>query len=197
MTAAPRRAPGPQGFTLLEVLAVLLIGSILMYFMVPNMSVLQNRALPEQAKRIIAKIDLGRQRAVMTRRPHRIFIDLDEGAYGLEWEGAGDAIEPSSSPTDTAADGAPLSLAAPPRAERSFAPLPGLHGHAENLGEEIAFARIETEGGSVRSGEAFVVFQRDGTASPATIVLDNADGRELSLQIRPLADTVRILDERR
>jgi prepilin-type N-terminal cleavage/methylation domain-containing protein len=194
MTAAPLSAPGRKGFTLLEVLAVLLIASILMYFMVPNMSILQNRELPAQAKRVAAKIDLGRQRAVMTRIPHRIFIDLDAGTYGLEWEGSGEVTETASDVLDPSA---PLSLEPPPLREHVFGPLPGLGGHIEDLGKEIAFVRIETEGGSVRNGEAFVHFERDGTASPAKIVLDDSEGRQLSLEILTLADSVRILDETR
>ena len=68
------------GFTLLELLAVLLIGALLMSFMVPNLSVMRSRTLRQHAERIIATVDLGRQRAVVTRIPHRLVIDLDNSS---------------------------------------------------------------------------------------------------------------------
>ena len=73
------------GFTLLELLAVLLIGALLMSFVVPSFSTLNSRALRQDAERIVAIADLGRQRAVVTGIPHRMVIDLDNGSYTLEW----------------------------------------------------------------------------------------------------------------
>lgn len=195
MTHPRHRGVEPEGFTLLEVLAVLLIGAVLMSLTIPNLSTFKARALHDQAMGIVAKIDLGRQQAVVTGIPHRIFIDLDAGSYGLEWEGGGEPTEPADDPRDPSFGDAPLSLEPPPLTVRQFAPVPGVVGHTERLTDDIEFVGIETEGGWVRSGEAYVQFNRDGTSSPTTIVLDNPDGRELSLQVRPLAESVRIVDE--
>jgi len=186
------------GFTLLELLAVLLIGGLLMSFMLPNISALRSRILRHQAERIVAKADFGRQRAVVTGIPHRLVIDLDEDSYALEWMGSNEKNKPdvkagkSELPPFVETD---VSLNAPPQTERQFAPLPGLLGRTESLTDGVEFKEIETPGGWIDSDATFVTFERDGTASFTTIVLDDLDGRELILEIQPLADTVRIFDE--
>ena len=180
------------GFTLLEVLAVLLIGGLLMTFMVPNLSALGSRALRNQAEALVAKIDLARQRAVVTGIPHRLVLDIEEGGYGLEWTGAPESrADAASVDVDS---GEEISLAPPPAAADEFQPLPGMMGNFEYLGDEIQFAGVEAPGGWVDFGDASVRFERDGSASYTTIVLNEPGGRELSLEILPLADSVRIVD---
>jgi prepilin-type N-terminal cleavage/methylation domain-containing protein len=191
------RERGRVGFTLLELLAVLLIGALLMSFVVPNMSVLKSRALRQDAERIVAIADLGRQRAVVTGIPHRMVIDLDNGSYSLEWMTSTGESQTTSQIEDSALQpfSSTVSLEPPARTERDFAPLPGLLGRVEFLDDDVEFAEIETPGGRTNSGETFVIFERDGTSSFTTIVLDDPDGRRLILEILPLADTVRIIDE--
>ncbi len=162
-----------MGFTLLELLAVLLIGALLMSFMVPNLSAMRSRALRQHAERIVAKADLGRQRAVVTGIPHRLVINIDDSSYALEWMGS-----TRESETDVQTENSELepfddsvSLKPPAQIERSFAPLPGLLGRNESLGDGIRFAEIETPGGWIDSDATFVTFERDGTASFTTIVL--------------------------
>jgi hypothetical protein len=167
-----------------------------MSFMVPNMSVLKSRALREHAKGIIAMVDLGRQRAVVTRTPHRLAISIKRGTYGLEWLAPVDE-EDSNYARDAAGFeiDAPLSLAPPPVEYREFLRLPGMMGRPQALDNGIQFQKIETAGGSVDSGEVFVDFYRDGTSSAAMINIDDPDGRVIRLEIRPLADAVRIHHE--
>ena len=167
-----------------------------MSFVVPNMSVLQTRALREDAKRIVATVDLGRQRAVVTRIPHRMFIDIKNATYGLEWLAPVEDEAPQSGLNASGFEiSAPLSLAPPPAAEREFVPTPGHIGRLASLSDGIGFAEIETSGGRIHAGEIYVDFQRDGTSSFTVIVIDDPDGQKLFLEILPLADTVRIQDE--
>ena len=186
-----------MGFTLLELLAVLVIGALLMSFMLPNVSALRSRNLRQQAERIVAKVDLGRQRAVVTGTPHRMVIDLEDGRYALEWMGStGETKAPvQTEDSELQQFDEAISLEPPARTEQSFTPLPGLLGRNESLGDGIRFAEIETPGGWIDSDATFVTFERDGTASFTTIVLDDRDGRQLTLKIQPLADTVRIFHE--
>lgn len=181
------------GFTLLEILAVILIGALLLSFMVPNISALKTRALREHAKGIVAMVDLGRQRAVVTRTPHRLFIDIGGATYNLEWLAPVDEVDPRDA-AEFEIDGT-LSLAPPPVEHREFVRLPGQMGNPKSLGNKIRFARIETDGSSVNSGEAYVNFYRDGTSSPTLITLDDPNGNIIYLEILPLADAVRVRHE--
>ena len=162
----------------------------------PNFGALQSHRLQDSAEQIIERIDFGRQRAVMTGIPHRLAIDLDAGTYRLEWQGeSAEDEEPQSKPKTEPGIGAPLSLAPPPTVERRFRYISGPLGELENLGNGVEFGWIEAHGDEVDFGEAFITFEGDGTASYTVLVLDEPDGRELALEILPLADAVRILDE--
>ncbi len=177
-----------------------------MSFMVPTLSALEAHTLRRTAEQIVERADFGRQRAVMTGVPHRLVVNLDDSTYKLEWQGEAEArqapvvvqaetdpdIEPSLSDVDIAP---PLSLAPPPAAERSFEPVPGPLGAVEVLGRGVEFAWIETPGGDTDVGEASITFESDGTATYTLLVLNEPGGRELALEILPLAEAVRILDE--
>ena len=91
--------------------------------------------------------------------------------------------------------GGEISLEPPVRTQRDFIPLPGNIGDFKWLDGGVVFESVETPGGSVNHGDALVFFERDGTSSFTTIVLDDGGGRRVILEILPLADTVRIIDE--
>jgi hypothetical protein len=59
----------------------------------------------------------------------------------------------------------------------------------------VDFTGVETAGGWVDDGEAFIRFERDGSADATVIMIENEAGQALSLEILPLADSVRIYDE--
>jgi prepilin-type N-terminal cleavage/methylation domain-containing protein len=190
------RAWDREGFTLLEILAVLLIGGLLMSVTLPNFGVLQSHRLQNSAEQIVERIDFGRQRAVMTGVPHRLVIDLDEATYKLEWQGNAAAdVAPKPKPKTEPGARVQLSLAPPPAAERNFQALLGPLGRLEHLEKGVEFGWIETPGGEVDFGEAFITLEGDGTSSYTMVVLNEPGGRELALEVLPLADAVRILDE--
>jgi len=167
-----------------------------MSLMLPNFGALQSHRLRNTAEQIVERVDFGRQRAVMTGIPHRLAIDLDAGTYKLEWQGAGAENAASQPKPKIEPDiGSRLSLAPPPTTERSFQSISGPLGRLEQLGRGVEFGWIETPGGEVDFGEAFITFEGDGTASYTMLVLNEPGGHELALEILPLADAVRILDE--
>jgi hypothetical protein len=176
----------------------LLIGGLLMSLTLPNFGILQSHELRHSAERIVERIDFGRQRAVMTGIPHRLAIDLDAGTYQLEWQGkrARDvALQPTPKPKIEFGSSTRFSLEPPPEVEQSYQPLLGPLGKVEVLGGGVEFGWIETPGGDVDFGEAFITFEGDGTSSYTILVLNEPGGDELALEVLPLADAVRILDE--
>ena len=91
--------------------------------------------------------------------------------------------------------GPQLSLAPPPAIERSFQSISGPLGRLEQLGGGVEFGWVETPGGDIDFGDAFIIFEGDGTSSYTMLVLNEPGGHELALEILPLADAVRIIDE--
>ena len=185
------------GFTLIELLAVVAIVALLVGLTAPNLGAMRARWLRNQAQQVASSIELARQRAMMTGVPHRLLLDLREGAYRLEWLRAEEAEdEPAPARPEYDLRGmTPLPLAAPPKRERIYRPVPGNRGNFHYLADEIHFAGLETSAGWFDRGEIGVRFDEDGTADYTEIVLENDRGERMSLEIRPIADAVRILDD--
>jgi prepilin-type N-terminal cleavage/methylation domain-containing protein len=189
---AVRRA----GFTLIEVLAVVAILALMATFVLPNLSLLRSRSLRDEARRVAAEIELGRQRSVMMGIPHRLYIDLDARTYRLEWwtteaEARGERTEWTPPVYDLRGNG-PLPLSPPREEERAFRPLPDEFGNSQTLDDGLAFEGLETPEGWVTQGETSVAFDREGTTSYAQIVIGDGQGERLAIDVLPLADAVRV-----
>jgi prepilin-type N-terminal cleavage/methylation domain-containing protein len=190
---------GRAGFTLIELMAVVTIFALLAAFVAPNLSLLSTRRLQQQAEQISAQLELARQRSIVTGIPHRLAIDLEGGSYWLEWyvteaEALGVAEQ---TPVLDLRGATPISLAPPRTGLREFRPLPGMFGRANPLAGSLRFEGVDSLDGVIDRGEAFVEFERDGTANPMEIVLSDDDGHALALEVLPLADSVRIHDVER
>jgi type II secretion system protein H len=194
-SAAPARR---AGFTLIEMIAVVTILGLLVALVAPNLGALSGVTLRSAADALAARLELARQRAVMTGIPHRVWIDLDGAAYRVEWfvteaEALGDDAPPEPEPLDLRGQ-TPLPLEAPRGEAPAFRPLPGLLGRDELLQESLGFRGIETPAGWTDEGEVAIEFAPDGTAEYGTVVLDDETGRSLAVEVLPLAEAVRVGD---
>jgi type II secretion system protein H len=178
-------------FTLLELIAVVLIIGLVAGLAVPNLGLLGEQRLRDEAQRLAAELELARQRSVMTGIRHRLVLDLDESLYWTEWE------VPEEEPAAPAAAGSdrPPSLSPPERAESAFAPRPDPSGRGWRLDDDVVFDGVEIDSGVVERGRLSLAFESDGTTEAIRIVLARPDGRALVLQVRPLAEAVRIVDD--
>ncbi|MFQ5417487.1 MAG: hypothetical protein ACE5FL_10620, partial [Myxococcota bacterium] len=156
------------------------------------------------ANRLVAQIELARQRAIVTGMPHRLFIDVDAAAYRLEWlvndaQESGDAEEEAGELAGLGPIAAdflgPDDLVAPRDAQRDYRPVPDIAGRYTELAGSMRFSSVETTGGWVEAGETWIRFERDGTADFTTIVIEHESGLALTLEVLPLADRVRIYHE--
>lgn len=180
------------GFTLIEMLAVVAIFALMAAFVVPNLGIVSRGALRNDAERLAARLELARQRSVVTSVPHRLYLDLEGGGWQLEWLTGAEA-GPEEALLELGGD-AQAALDAPAAAELAYAPLDGELGRFTPLAEQVDFNGVETPEGWIERGEAFVGFERDGSATWTLIVLGNEDGDTLELEVLPLADAVRIRD---
>jgi type II secretion system protein H len=184
-----------RGFTLVELLAVLVIFGLLAMIALPNLGIRSSRMLDEEARRLAASLEFARQRAVMTGVPHRVLVDLDQAAYRVEWYGRPDGEEAApaeaSGPLGASAAAARPALSPPAATEREFEPLAGTLGEVAELDEAVHFAAIETGEGTFEQGTVQIVFERNGTSDPAAVVLESDGGRRVSLYVAPLSDSVR------
>lgn len=198
MTSAPRPQPEraetrrrARAFTLIELLAVLLIMGLVLGIALPNLSLRSGRVVLSEAEKLASDLAFTRQRAVATGTPHRVVVDLDGAGWWIEvWpEEASPFAAPAAAP-----DGrAEIQLAAPPGAAGEPRPLPGPFGRPHLLPEGVSFESVETvASGLAAGGQVEVVFEGDGTADPALFALVNESGDLVRLQISRLADEIRI-----
>jgi len=195
MTRTERRS---AAFTLLEILAVVLLFALLTLFVVPNLGAVRDRALRDEAVAIAAKLELARQRAIATGTQHRVHFDLVEHSYRVEW--LKDASEEEKSEGQQGHNAfdprVPISLEAPRKGEREFVAIPHRKmGRPAYLPDDLKFGGIDTAGGFTDTGEVGVLFETDGSTEFTQIHLDGEDGETLMIEVLPLADTVRIVDD--
>jgi len=199
----PSAASGRRhGFTLIEVMAVIVVIGLTLGFVLPNMSATRSARLRDHARLVAGHLELARERAVVTGAPHRLMIDLEEGTYALDWwvnesralrhSGQDDAPVPNSAPVPSYYGNAPISLE-PPRDEGlDYYPIPGRIGQLYHLGDDYYFEGVSTPEGFIDRGSVQIVFERDGTSDPAEIVLVDAWDNSVRLEVQPLLDIVRI-----
>jgi len=208
-----------DAFTLLEILAVVSIFALIAGLAMPNFSALHSRNLKQQALRLVTQLELARQRSIVTGVPHRLYIDVDAGAYRIEWlaseqqanggddwdslGASGDSMLGvpmlgESMPDDASLDdyGRQRIDLTPPIAEAAdYRPVDGVAGRMTSLDDSIFFAGVETDGGWIDSGETWIRFERDGSVDSTRIEIEHESGPIAILEILPLADTIRVTYE--
>lgn len=180
-------------FTLIELLAVVGIFALMAAMIIPNVNVLEARSLRAEADQLADRLEFARLRTIVSGKPHRVYIDLDGAAYGLESpEVPEGSAEPEPGSEGETTEGESSVSLAPPREETAvFVPMSGLYGN-KLLEAGIHFALVETDQGDTDRGVTTIEFANDGTTDGATIILENDDGDAVFVEVAPLADAVRV-----
>lgn len=183
-----RRSRRDGGFTLLELAAVVVMMLLLVGMVLPSFGIGARRVLDGEAEGMRAELELARQRAIATGKPHRLALDLDTATLRLEhWTSAppSEDVPPSDGRIE-------IDLVAPRTTDGSFEPLPTRLGRTRSLDEDVFIAWVETAEGSTDRGPVTISFFEDGSASAAHIRLENHGGEAIELEVLPLADMVRV-----
>lgn len=151
----PAGLPPPasaRGFTLVEVIIVILILSIAAGFLLPRLQTSAHVELLSHSRRLALTLRHVRQQAILSGRTFRLYYDLGQHRYWVE-----------------SADESTL--------EQQFAPAEGKLGQGIPLPEEIAFTDVilPLGGGRIVEGVAFTDFYPDGTMDMTIVHLDNGD----------------------
>jgi type II secretory pathway pseudopilin PulG len=183
---------------LIEILAVVAILALVAAFVIPNMGGLRARALRAEAAQIAAQLELARQRAIVTGVPHRVWLELDQAEYRLEWLSVDpdEAEIAAAGPELDVRGNSPISLAAPRQAALEFRPIPGNFGRLQVVADPFYFEAVETPQGRITRGQVAVEFARDGSADYTEILLQDAAGDHITLDVEPLDERVRIRNDR-
>jgi prepilin-type N-terminal cleavage/methylation domain-containing protein len=198
-----------RGFTLIEIMAVVLIIGLTMAIVLPNLGGTRVNQLRGETRSLAGRLELARQRAIVTGVPHRVMIFLNEGGYRVEWyvtEQKASGEDPESEPAiggpgvaglDPNGEIEEISLLPPTGEERDYYPVPNRFGESHWMSEEFFFVGVQTPEGWIERGKVQIVFQRDGTSDSAEIVVEDAWNNSMTLEVQPLFDQVRIRETRR
>ena len=197
------RHSATRGFTLIEIIAVIAIMGMVFAIGIPRLSTSKVRELRSEAEGIAASLEFARQRAIMTGVPHRVFIDLAEGGYRIEWlvdearafEAVADAdIEFADSIDDGPRDQNPqlIDFYPPTRDQRDYYPIPSRQlGSFTWLADARYFVGLDSSSGWIEGGDVEIVFDADGTTEYSLLEIADASDNHLTLEIEPLLDRVR------
>jgi prepilin-type N-terminal cleavage/methylation domain-containing protein len=197
------RSRRSDGFTLVELLAVMLILAMLAAVVIPGLSILGARPLHAAAQRLASDLEFARVRSVLLGVPHRVVIDLDGGAWHVEWlvtkaEALGQERASDASADEESGGGRHhLDVSAPRGEAPEYRPVPASVGATTALEDDLVFSEIDTSQGPVNHGTVAVGFERDGTADPIQIVLADARGHVVSVDVEPLEEAVAVRDAQR
>jgi prepilin-type N-terminal cleavage/methylation domain-containing protein len=162
-----RRAPeGAAGFTLLEVVLVLLIIGVVLAVAFPRFANIGGGDLKLEARTLIGRIQGLYAEAAFTRRPHRLVLDLDQERYAAEVMN----VE-----------------------TRTFAPVDPTFMPPVQLPSGIDLKDVTTaRAGKRQEGQVALLFDPTGQAEFATIHLEDRDGGTLTLEVNPLTGRVAV-----
>jgi type II secretion system protein H len=182
-----------SGFTLIEMLAVVMMFGLIAAMVIPNINLGGSRVARGEAQDLAAAIEFARQRAVMTGRMHQVVIEVDRGQHWVEWAAPHDP-ESEAPAADAAAPGEQkLDLVPPPLETEEFVPIPGELGRVHTASDQVAILGVELDGGVADQGRVELRISPDGAADPATILIGDADGKNaVRIEVEPLADAVRV-----
>jgi hypothetical protein len=178
-------------------MAVVLILGLMMTVFLPAIGAGGGSSLRRQGERVAGSLELARQLAVVTGKPHRVVIDVEGGSYFVEWlVTAAEEEGLEEEPSDSIGEHGQVDLTAPLEAIADYYPIPNRFGGRDWLDTGYFFEGVDTPEGWIESGEVVLVFEWDGSSDAAQIVISDPDSRSIDLDIAPLLETVRIREER-
>jgi type II secretion system protein H len=167
------------GFSLIELMVVLLLIAVMSAMIIPAMhGTYEDALLRSTARRLVDVLNLANSRAVTLNQTFQVRLNTTEGKYWLE----------------------PVRKA-PASAPAQFAPFEGVFDRriAVVLRSPASLPASEAEDGDKdgRPPTGQISFYADGTADSRELVLRDRDGFQLALRINPVTARVHIVEQPR
>lgn len=179
-----------SAFTLIEMVAVVLLIALVAAIAIPNLGLRSGRAALQEAESLAALLAFGRQRAVMSGQPQRVIVDLDAQRYWLE------SLRAPAAETRDPVDGwsalSELPLVAPRAKEASYVPAPGPAGRPYVPESGVWLTAVETAEGRIERGRVAVPFAWDGSSEATEFWVETEGGDLVVLHLPPMADRIGI-----
>lgn len=183
------KPPSPRGFTLIELILVLVMSAFLYSLVAPAITSTTGLRLKTTVRRLAAGLRFARSQAVITGNTYQVLFDLENGAVAIEPveketpyargeynEGAGDTGE-----EDAEEDQRALQR----RQEKKNYTMP----------EDVTLAKVLLDGEEISEGQAWIEFYPNGSCSGGDVfVMDTAE-RTYRIGLEFLTGIVTIREE--
>lgn len=154
------------GFTLVEIVVVMVLISLFMVFSVPLFSNIGTSSLDSSARRLSGTIKYLFNESAISGLEYRLIYDLDRGTYRAQ------VLEADGTLVD-----------APDQ------------GREAALKGTVSFMDLQLPGrGKFSAGQVTTRLHPSGWVEEATIHLDDGDGEMLTLRVMPLTGTTEVFD---
>ena len=193
--SARTRRDSERAFTLLELIAVVAIFGLVITLFGQNFGLTTTSTLRGDARQLATHLEYARARAVMTGKPHRVLLGLEEGWYQIEWFVADRDVDEELAASDEVDPRGPIPMAPPLHDIPSYRPIPGQAGDVSWLDEALFFEGVQMDEGWFDTGEFQLVFSSDGATAAAQVVIAAPDVQGMVVDVSPLEDAVRIYDD--
>lgn len=160
-----------RGFTLLELMVVLVLIAILTALILPEMKGSRDdAALRSAARRFAAAFAIANSRAITVNRLHEVHIDATKGRYLVAPKRAGQAVQ-----------------------DEKLTDFAGNKGEFDSKIKVQLVPRIEPENDVPTTADK-VSFYPDGTADATDVLLRDRTGFGLVLRINPVTARVQVME---
>jgi prepilin-type N-terminal cleavage/methylation domain-containing protein len=181
--------PRAHGFTLVELMVVLVLVGLLTAVIIPEMrGTYEDALLRSTGRKLSSALGLAYSQAVTVNLEHRLRIDLAEHRYTIETAATENQDGPGFRPLRDVPGGEGdldprISIEVRRSTPEDEAP-PEPQGFS--FGDEAPSANIE-----------YIRFRPNGTTDPVEIILRDRDGFGLALRLNPITARVRIVEVER
>ena len=186
--AGGRPARARSAFTLIEIMAVVVIFALIAGVVISRVGDAAAQAARDDGKQIAATVDFARGQAIALGRAHRVVLDLDHAQFWVEAQ----PLPAAQEPVLAWAKLEELPLIAPRREGVEFAPLTGRLGAPTPLRGGVAFAGVESDSGDLAEGIAAIEMAPDGATAAARIWLVAGSDTRVTVDVAALADPTRV-----
>ncbi len=176
------------GFTLLELMVVLVLMAIMAAMIVPEMKgTFEDALLRSTSRDLVSVLNLAYSRAISINQVHRVRLDPSSGKYFVETRvrGGGDFI----SVQDVAGSEGKLD-------QRISIEIRNSSEDVSEIPALPSFSNSRTESREPESDNT-ISFYPDGTADRRDIQLQDREGFRVSLQVNPITARVRVIETER
>jgi len=175
------------GFTLLELMVVCVVIGVMTAMILPEMrGTFEEARLRSSGRGLVSVFQLARGRAITTREPHRVRLDLEAHRCHLERR-----ARPGEPVSGYVPAGVPLGAGGvlDRRIEVEFRPVQRME---ESMDAEWSGPAADVGGGWDGEFAKGITFYPDGTADAGDMILRDREGFELRLRVHPATGRVEL-----